>query len=96
MNERQAEKHKSPIVKRFGPKAGVSGIKPTQTKKKHIVPIPILNPLNGDFSMVDRVSWEILDRLIAHEIRKHEANTAIPFLHASQPRPPYTGGDIIQ
>mmetsp|Transcript_23479 Transcript_23479/g.42055 ORF Transcript_23479/g.42055 Transcript_23479/m.42055 type:complete len:88 (+) Transcript_23479:441-704(+) len=56
MHERQAEKHTSPIVdERFGPPE-VSGIKPTQTKKKHIVPIPILNPLNGDLSMVDRVS----------------------------------------
>ena len=56
MNGRQAEKHNSPIVERFGPE--VSGIKPTQTKKKHVVPIPILNPLNGDFSMADRVSYK--------------------------------------
>lgn len=53
-NERQEANHKRPIVDLFG--FDMTGIKVTHTKKKHVVPIPILNPLNGYFSTMDRVS----------------------------------------
>ena len=95
MNEKYADKQVNAQFDLTGFKA-TYGIKPTHIKKKQVDPIPILNPLNADFSIVRLANLENLDRLFSQVMIKHDMNIAVPLLCGSYPIPPFDGGVIIQ